>query len=38
MIIEVLGNCCATCHGVYENVKRAASEIDPSIEDRKSVV
>ena len=32
MKIEVLGNCCATCHAEFEKIKKAAAEIDAAIE------
>lgn len=32
MKIEVIGNCCASCHATYESIRQAANEIDERIE------
>ena len=32
MKIEVLGNCCATCQAEFEKIKKAALEVDHTIE------
>ncbi|MDR0829247.1 MAG: thioredoxin family protein [Prevotellaceae bacterium] len=32
MKIKVLGACCAACNATFENVKKAANEIDENIE------
>lgn len=32
MQIKVLGACCAACNSTFENIKKAAAEIDANIE------
>lgn len=32
MTIQVIGDCCASCHATYETIKKVAEKIDRSIE------
>lgn len=32
MKIEVIGNCCASCHATFNIIKKTAAEIDTNIE------